>query len=168
MPFLVAHLSLCNERGEPLDTDATGATHRLLYGTLVSSAQILRNLRGHNWPYFIFPDVSVRQRGRYTLKITLMRLPRFASLFCTQGQQSNLSNLLLGSVVWVLRALSKAASSLQHTLMYSKWYHSLITLHPVSGTYFSDYIKFDTDCHHNRTHSAYSIIHPSRSPHVRF
>lgn len=77
LPFLVAHLSLCTENGVALDSEGAGATRRLLYGTLVSSAQILRNLHGHNCPYFIFPDVSVRQRGRYILKITLMRLPRF-------------------------------------------------------------------------------------------
>ncbi|KLO17963.1 hypothetical protein SCHPADRAFT_820573 [Schizopora paradoxa] len=79
LPFLVAHLSLCSEDGTPLDMDFPGlqpAQSRLLYGTLVSSAQTLRNLQGSVGSYFIFPDVSVRQRGRYALRISLMRLPR--------------------------------------------------------------------------------------------
>jgi len=78
LPFLVAHLALCAEDGAPLDMDQPGmqpAQNRLLYGTLVSSAQTLRNLQGSVGSYFIFPDVSVRQRGRYALRITLMRLP---------------------------------------------------------------------------------------------
>ncbi|KAI5121503.1 hypothetical protein M0805_006540 [Coniferiporia weirii] len=76
LPFLIAHLSLCTESGHPLDGGVPGApSQHLLYGTLVSSAQVLRNLRGRVAPYFIFPDVSVRQRGRYSLNITLVRLP---------------------------------------------------------------------------------------------
>ncbi|EJD07564.1 uncharacterized protein FOMMEDRAFT_130722 [Fomitiporia mediterranea MF3/22] len=76
LPYLIAHLSLCTESGHPLDGGVPGApSQHVLYGTLVSSAQVLRNLRGRVAPYFIFPDVSIRQRGRYTLHISLVRLP---------------------------------------------------------------------------------------------
>lgn len=81
--FLIAHLSLYSGDGNtPLDVDnpqSPGnqqASGRLLYGTLVSSPQIYRNLQGRTGHYFIFPDVSIRYRGRYQLKITLMRLSR--------------------------------------------------------------------------------------------
>jgi hypothetical protein len=51
---------------------------RLLYGNLVSSPHFLRNLQGRSGVYFLFPDVSVRLRGRYILQLTLMRLSRYA------------------------------------------------------------------------------------------
>ncbi|KAL5492407.1 hypothetical protein ACEPAI_3854 [Sanghuangporus weigelae] len=75
LPYLIAHLSLCTESGRPLQGVPGAPSQHLLYGTLVSSAQVLRNLRGRVAPYFIFPDVSVRQRGRYCLQISLVRLP---------------------------------------------------------------------------------------------
>ena len=46
---------------------------RLLYGNLVSSPHILRNLQGRQGVYFLFPDVSIRWSGRYQLCVTLMR-----------------------------------------------------------------------------------------------
>lgn len=114
LPFLVAHLSLCTEDGSPLDgEDAPGAPpipQRLLYGTLVSSAQVLRNLRGHVSPYFIFPDVSIRQRGRYRLKITLMRLPRFAVL--SSRYTSIDIHLGLGRPAQAVLAIKEATSRL--------------------------------------------------------
>ncbi|EIW58756.1 uncharacterized protein TRAVEDRAFT_72234 [Trametes versicolor FP-101664 SS1] len=85
LPFLVAQLSLLSGDGAaPMDyaTPAAGATaprerERLLYGQLVSSPHLLRNLQGRRGVYFMYPDVGVRQRGRFQLKVTLMRLPRF-------------------------------------------------------------------------------------------
>ncbi|KAI0334528.1 hypothetical protein GY45DRAFT_1112932 [Cubamyces sp. BRFM 1775] len=82
LPFLVAQLSLLSGDGaSPMDhaTDERGqnAPERLLYGNLVSSPHLLRNLQGRRGVYFMFPDVGVRQRGRFQLKVSLMRLPRF-------------------------------------------------------------------------------------------
>lgn len=51
------------------------APQRLLYGNLVSSPHILRNLQGRQGIYFLFPDVSIRCRGRFLLNVTLIRLP---------------------------------------------------------------------------------------------
>ncbi|KAI0372725.1 hypothetical protein BV20DRAFT_42063 [Pilatotrama ljubarskyi] len=83
LPFLVAQLSLLSGDGSsPMDyvTDGRGhrqnPTERLLYGNLVSSPHLLRNLQGRRGVYFMFPDVGVRQRGRFQLKVTLIRLPR--------------------------------------------------------------------------------------------
>lgn len=74
LPFLVAHLHLHAEDGTPLDMETTGQS--MLYGSTVSSAQTLRNLLGSMGSFFVFPDVSISIRGRYILRITLMRLPR--------------------------------------------------------------------------------------------
>jgi Velvet factor len=66
-----------------LDPVSPSNTHfppeRLLYGNIVSSPHYLRNLQGRPGVYFIFPDVSVRLQGRYVLRLTLMRLSRYAS-----------------------------------------------------------------------------------------
>ncbi|KZT63642.1 hypothetical protein DAEQUDRAFT_101592 [Daedalea quercina L-15889] len=80
LAFLVAQVSLDSGR-EPISPETSGHagssdTARLLYGSLVSSPHILRNLQGRQGVYFLFPDVSVRIRGRYQLCVTLLRLPR--------------------------------------------------------------------------------------------
>ncbi|KAH9940926.1 velvet factor-domain-containing protein, partial [Epithele typhae] len=78
-PFLVAQLSLLNgEGGAPMDYAAgdVDGRERLLYGSLVSSPQILNNLRGHRGMYFLFPDVAVRRLGRFQLKVVLIRMPQ--------------------------------------------------------------------------------------------
>jgi len=75
--FLIAHLSLIPVPGggghatqtKPLDP--TGQ----LYGSLVSSPQTFRDLHGRQGTYFLFPDVSVRIRGRFQLSVTLIELP---------------------------------------------------------------------------------------------
>ncbi|TFY74827.1 hypothetical protein EWM64_g9186 [Hericium alpestre] len=90
LPFLISHLSLYTADGATaLDTSSRPGTHfppdRLLYGNLVSSPHHLRNLQGRAGVYFLFPDVSIRVQGRYSLRVTLMRLsghvrrPRSAS-----------------------------------------------------------------------------------------
>ena len=85
LPFLVAQLSLLSGDGggAPMDYAAAGgegagrgARERLLYGNLVSSPHLLRNLQGRRGVYFMFPDVAIRQQGRFQLKVTLIRLPR--------------------------------------------------------------------------------------------
>ncbi|TBU44007.1 velvet factor-domain-containing protein [Dichomitus squalens] len=82
LPFLVAQVSLMSSDGSAsmdygTSHDGRPARDRLLYGNLVSSPHILRNLQGRRGVYFMFPDVSVRQRGHFLLKVTLIRLPRF-------------------------------------------------------------------------------------------
>ncbi|EPQ56399.1 hypothetical protein GLOTRDRAFT_9475, partial [Gloeophyllum trabeum ATCC 11539] len=79
LPFLVAHLTLLSEDGKTaVDSvpppDGEGPSLRLLNGTLVSSPHYLRNLQGKRGIYFLFPDVSIRWRGRYCLAVLLVRL----------------------------------------------------------------------------------------------
>lgn len=78
LPFLIAHLSLFTDDGSPLDmgTSPNGEAppRRLLYGNLVSSPQKLRDLQGRLGLYFLFPDASIRWRGRFQLGISLLRI----------------------------------------------------------------------------------------------
>lgn len=84
MPFLAAHLWLYNEDGtEPIDIieghptpNGTADPERMLYGTLVSSLHHLKDTAGQPGMFFIFPDVSVRRRGTYTLLVNLLRLTK--------------------------------------------------------------------------------------------
>ncbi|KAI0705130.1 velvet factor-domain-containing protein [Cytidiella melzeri] len=79
-PFLIAHLALYNADGSTaVDVIGPGGqtpSQQRLYGNLVSSPHALRNLQGRLGIYFLFPDVSIRWRGRFTLSVTLMRIPR--------------------------------------------------------------------------------------------
>ncbi|KAI0343124.1 hypothetical protein BDW22DRAFT_1233527 [Trametopsis cervina] len=79
LPFLIAHLALYNADGSTaVDVIGPGGqtpSQQRLYGNLVSSPHILRNLQGRLGIYFLFPDVSIRWRGRFTLSVTLMRIP---------------------------------------------------------------------------------------------
>ncbi|KAJ3576475.1 hypothetical protein NP233_g400 [Leucocoprinus birnbaumii] len=78
LPFLVAHLSLFSEDGlTSLNMGSNigcGNTPPILYGNLVSSIDQLEDLQGNLGLFFLFPDVSIRWRGRYQLGITLTRL----------------------------------------------------------------------------------------------
>ncbi|KAJ7493463.1 velvet factor-domain-containing protein [Mycena galericulata] len=85
LPFLIAHLSLFSENGlTPLDmgSSTTGPGFRqgmpqpILYGNLVSSVDHLEDQNGNMGLFFIFPDVSVKWRGRFQLGITLVRISR--------------------------------------------------------------------------------------------
>ncbi|KAF7308736.1 Velvet domain-containing protein [Mycena kentingensis (nom. inval.)] len=84
LPFLIAHLSLYAENGStPLDMGSSlpatvGAAPPLpiLYGNLVSSLQGLEDQNGTRGLFFVFPDVSIRWRGRYQLQINLVRISR--------------------------------------------------------------------------------------------
>lgn len=80
-PYLICHLSLHSGDGLTVLDPVSSSNRqfppdRLLYGNLVSSPHFLRNLQGRPGVYFLFPDVSVRLRGRYILQLTLMRLSR--------------------------------------------------------------------------------------------
>ncbi|KAJ2934866.1 hypothetical protein H1R20_g2214, partial [Candolleomyces eurysporus] len=78
LPFLIAHLSLHSEDGErSLDMGSQiGRENQapILYGNLVSSVEHLEDLQGNMGLFFLFPDVSVRWRGRYQLGVTLSRI----------------------------------------------------------------------------------------------
>ncbi|KAJ7281891.1 velvet factor-domain-containing protein [Mycena rebaudengoi] len=87
LPFLIAHLSLFAENGmTPLDmgSSLTGPPRRgqpppqppILYGNLVASLNRLEDLNGNMGLFFLFPDVSIRWRGRFQLGITLVRICR--------------------------------------------------------------------------------------------
>ncbi|KAI0033676.1 velvet factor, partial [Vararia minispora EC-137] len=75
--FFIAHLALYSADGrQELDAapSAPGRPfppNRLLYGTIVSSPHFLRNLQNRPGVFFIFPDVSVRRAGCYSLRIRL-------------------------------------------------------------------------------------------------
>ncbi|KAF8159793.1 velvet factor-domain-containing protein [Crassisporium funariophilum] len=81
LPFLIAHLSLYTNDGSiPLDMGSSigrGQAHSppILYGNLVSVVDQLEDLQGNMGLFFLFPDVSIRWRGRYQLGVTLSRLP---------------------------------------------------------------------------------------------
>ena len=49
----------------------------MLYGHLVSTVEQLEDLQGNMGLFFLFPDVSIRTRGRYQLRVSLMRITRF-------------------------------------------------------------------------------------------
>ncbi|KAF8196720.1 velvet factor [Mycena galopus ATCC 62051] len=86
LPFLIAHLSLFAENGmTPLDMGSSttsqgynrqGAPPPILYGNLVSSVDYLEDQNGNMGLFFIFPDVSIRWRGRFQLGVTLVRISR--------------------------------------------------------------------------------------------
>ncbi|KAF8972651.1 velvet factor-domain-containing protein [Flammula alnicola] len=80
LPFLVAHLSLFSGDGlTPLDMGSfigRGVMENppTLYGHLVSTVEQLEDLQGNMGLFFLFPDVSIRSRGRYQLGVTLTRI----------------------------------------------------------------------------------------------
>ncbi|KAF8075079.1 velvet factor-domain-containing protein [Lyophyllum atratum] len=80
LPFLIAHLSLFSDDGlTALDMGSSigrGHTPPLLYGNLVSSIDQLEDLQGNMGLFFVFPDVSIRWRGRFQLGIAVMRISR--------------------------------------------------------------------------------------------
>lgn len=47
-----------------------------LYGNLVSTVEQLEDLQGNMGLFFLFPDVSIRSRGRYQLGVTLTKINR--------------------------------------------------------------------------------------------
>ncbi|KAJ7798309.1 hypothetical protein B0H14DRAFT_2388800 [Mycena olivaceomarginata] len=83
LPFLIAHLSLFTENGmTSLDMGSliTGSAYRqgapspILY----ESSIICGPPGGHKWQhalvFFVFPDVSIRWRGRFRLGVTLIMI----------------------------------------------------------------------------------------------
>ena len=50
----------------------------ILYGNLVSVVEQLEDLQGNKGLFFLFPDVSIRWRGRYQLGVTLSRISKYA------------------------------------------------------------------------------------------
>lgn len=75
LPFLIAHLSLFSENGlTRVDIAPSRSQPPILYGNLVSSVDHLEDLQGNMGLFFLFPDVSIRSRGRFQLGITLLRI----------------------------------------------------------------------------------------------
>lgn len=101
LPFLVAHLTLLGDDGvTPVDVVMDPGNYvsqdRLLYGNLVSSPHVFRNLQGGQGIYFVFPDVSVRQQGQFRLRVTLLKLPRSGlctDLFCCTHADHSMTSI---------------------------------------------------------------------------
>lgn len=93
---MICHLSLFRgDESGPLNSTSgssvTNQPHDLLYGSLVSSPQVYRDLHGRQGIYFLFPDVSIRTRGQFQMRISLIRLPRYVyHRFWTCASASNL------------------------------------------------------------------------------
>jgi hypothetical protein len=66
---------------------------RLLYGNLVSSPQKLRDLQGRLGLYFLFPDASIRWRGRFQLGISLLRISEYVDVGMRRVSATDLSFL---------------------------------------------------------------------------
>ncbi|UZJ55147.1 hypothetical protein CBS101457_004467 [Exobasidium rhododendri] len=62
-----------------VDTTSTAIAHppsvRMLYGTLVASPLQLLTIDDRPATIFVFPEISIRSRGRFRLQISLMRVP---------------------------------------------------------------------------------------------
>lgn len=98
LPFLIAHLSLFTDDGSrPLDMGSSPSgeapPRRLLYGNLVSSPQKLRDLQGRLGLYFLFPDASIRWRGRFQLGISLLRISEYVGTGMRRVLATDLSSL---------------------------------------------------------------------------
>ncbi|KAI0064815.1 hypothetical protein BV25DRAFT_1799942 [Artomyces pyxidatus] len=81
-PCLVAHLSLCTPdgcvftgHGNSVSNKATERQlNRALHGSTVSSPYYVLDMYGRDGIFFVFPDVTVRLEGRYTLCVSLSDL----------------------------------------------------------------------------------------------
>jgi len=78
LPFLIAHLSLYSGDGtQRLDMGSFPRQQiPILYGSLATTVQQLRDLDGDQGLFFVFPDVSIKTAGRYRLGVTLCRISR--------------------------------------------------------------------------------------------
>ena len=72
--FFIAHLQLLTEDAVPIQEPSMTSSQRLLYGSLVANPQEFFDQQGDRGYFFLFPDVSLRVRGRYRLGISLTRL----------------------------------------------------------------------------------------------
>ena len=86
LPFLIAHLSLFSGDGlTSLDMGSyigRSQSPPILYGNLVSVVEQLEDLQGSKGLFFVFPDVSIRWRGRYQLGVTLSRISSKYAFSC--------------------------------------------------------------------------------------
>lgn len=84
LPFLVCHLTLELPSGEDATLALTPSTGeaggkspegvRMLYGTLIAAPAEMEDQEGGNGVYFAFPDVTVRYKGRFRSRATVMRI----------------------------------------------------------------------------------------------
>jgi len=77
--FFIAHLQLLTEDAVPIqeppsNSPSVTSSQRLLYGSLVANPQAFFDQQGNRGYFFLFPDVSLRVRGRYRPGISLTRL----------------------------------------------------------------------------------------------
>ncbi|KAJ7930339.1 velvet factor, partial [Mycena leptocephala] len=70
LPFLIAHLSLFTENGMT-QTDTRNFIKRV---NLASSVDHLEDTNSNMGLFFVFPDVSIRWRGRFQLGVTLIMI----------------------------------------------------------------------------------------------
>ncbi|KAK9708575.1 hypothetical protein K7432_009560 [Basidiobolus ranarum] len=75
-PFYVLHVTLWSEDRQEERNIITSNSKctRVLMGSLVASANLLKIPEGEQGCYFCFPDLSIRIEGRYCLKFNLIRL----------------------------------------------------------------------------------------------
>lgn len=75
---LTCQVNLLTEDGQNADmiTSLTDVQHpvRMLYGTLAASAVQLLDTRQRLRTFFIFPEISIRSKGRFRLNIDLFKL----------------------------------------------------------------------------------------------
>ncbi|KAJ7861125.1 velvet factor-domain-containing protein [Mycena olivaceomarginata] len=123
LPFLIAHLSLFTENGiASLDmgSSTTGQPPPILYGSLVSSLNHLEDHNGNMGLFFLFPDVSIRWRGRFQLGVTLLRISR--RVICSPDSgQSPVARIYVslcspGQTLGVNIAVERLFSSSEHTM----------------------------------------------------
>ncbi|KAK8843367.1 hypothetical protein IAR55_007024 [Kwoniella newhampshirensis] len=76
LPFLVCHLSLQTPEGEDAAMIVTPEGERvsLLYGSLVTTPAEMNDQTGAPGLYLVFPDVSVRNVGRFRLQASILRI----------------------------------------------------------------------------------------------
>ncbi|PWN33433.1 uncharacterized protein FA14DRAFT_180079 [Meira miltonrushii] len=81
IPLLTCQVNLLTEDGQNADmiTSLTNVQHpvTMLYGTLTASAVQLPDVRQRLRTFFIFPEISIRSKGRFRLNINLFKLPLF-------------------------------------------------------------------------------------------
>ncbi|KAJ7875164.1 hypothetical protein B0H14DRAFT_2343351 [Mycena olivaceomarginata] len=76
LPILITHLSLNGIAPLDMGSSVTGQPPPILYGSLVLSVNHLEDHEGNMGLFFLFPDVSIRWRGRFQLGVTLLRISR--------------------------------------------------------------------------------------------
>jgi len=89
LPFLICHVSMIPSPGSSTTSaSSAGDAQVSIYGTLVSSPHDIA-LDNKPGPYFVFPDLSIRGRGMYSVQITLYRVSAPSNDSLSDGTISN-------------------------------------------------------------------------------